>query len=178
MMMMMMMVVMMVVMMMMVVMVMMVVVMMVMMMVMMIYEVTDATEKDEDPNNSSTIGFPFVDFIIAACHDLRADDNIRKTAIEKCDERIIALVSRELVAAEAHYTAPVITNLTVVQLARENVKLQEKQTLIDKAIDNEHHIIEAALCIREKLKTLEINSSWPPNHQSFMTVLSTCQTAS
>ncbi|KAK3750817.1 hypothetical protein QZH41_000085, partial [Actinostola sp. cb2023] len=53
-------------------------------------------------------------------------------------------------------------NLTVVQLARENVKLQEKQTLIDKAIDNEHHIIEAALCIREKLKTLEINSSWPP----------------
>ncbi|KAK3713975.1 hypothetical protein QZH41_005644 [Actinostola sp. cb2023] len=53
-------------------------------------------------------------------------------------------------------------NLTVVQLARENVKLQEKQTLIDKAIDNEHHIIEAALCIREKLKTLEVNSSWPP----------------
>ena len=37
------------------------------------------------------------------CTDLRADDSIRTIAISKGDTRIIALVSRELVAAEACY---------------------------------------------------------------------------
>lgn len=37
------------------------------------------------------------------CTDLRADDCIRTTSIAKGDTRIIAIVSRELVAAEACY---------------------------------------------------------------------------
>ena len=40
---------------------------------------------------------------LVKCVDLRADEKIRKVSIEKGDRKIIALVSRELVAAEAHY---------------------------------------------------------------------------
>ena len=37
------------------------------------------------------------------CCDLRADDSIRKSAIAKGDSRIIGVLSREIVAAEAWY---------------------------------------------------------------------------
>ena len=37
------------------------------------------------------------------CVELRGDDSIRKSALYKKDQRILALASRELVAAEAHY---------------------------------------------------------------------------
>ena len=35
--------------------------------------------------------------------DLRADDTIRRAATRQCDQRILALLNRELVAAEGHY---------------------------------------------------------------------------
>ena len=37
------------------------------------------------------------------CIDLRADENIRKTALAKNDSKLLAIVSRDLVAAEACY---------------------------------------------------------------------------
>ena len=37
------------------------------------------------------------------CSEFRGDDSIRKAALHKKDQRILALASRELVAAEAHY---------------------------------------------------------------------------
>ena len=37
------------------------------------------------------------------CVDMRADETIRKAAVGKNDHRILAVVSRELVAAEASY---------------------------------------------------------------------------
>ena len=40
---------------------------------------------------------------LVKCVDLRADDKIRKMALMNGDERIIGLVCRDLVAAEAHY---------------------------------------------------------------------------
>ena len=40
---------------------------------------------------------------LTQCRDLCADATIRNTAIQRMDERILALVSRDLVAAEGHY---------------------------------------------------------------------------
>ena len=40
---------------------------------------------------------------LVQCRDLRADHSIRKSAMEKKDSRILALASREIVAAEACY---------------------------------------------------------------------------
>lgn len=40
---------------------------------------------------------------LTQCRDLRSDHTIRNSAIAKVDERMLAIVSRELVAAEAHY---------------------------------------------------------------------------
>ena len=37
------------------------------------------------------------------CEKLRADDTIRRAATRQCDQRILALLSIELVAAEGHY---------------------------------------------------------------------------
>ena len=37
------------------------------------------------------------------CTELRADSRVREAAVQKLDERILAIVSRELVAAEGHY---------------------------------------------------------------------------
>lgn len=37
------------------------------------------------------------------CIELRADDTIRRAAVRKGDNRMLAIVSRELVAAEGHY---------------------------------------------------------------------------
>jgi len=37
------------------------------------------------------------------CKDLCADARIRNTAIQRMDERILALVGRDFVAAEGHY---------------------------------------------------------------------------
>ena len=37
------------------------------------------------------------------CSELRADDRIRKAAVTKLDQRMLAITSRELVAAEGHY---------------------------------------------------------------------------
>ena len=41
--------------------------------------------------------------ILIQCIDLRADENIRKTALAKNDSKLLAIVSRDLVAAEACY---------------------------------------------------------------------------
>lgn len=35
--------------------------------------------------------------------ELRSDKTVREIAIERCDERIIAITSRDIVAAEEHY---------------------------------------------------------------------------
>ena len=40
---------------------------------------------------------------LVQCRDMRADSSIRKIATQKNDSKILALVSRELVAAEARY---------------------------------------------------------------------------
>ena len=40
---------------------------------------------------------------LVQCRDLRADHSIRKSAMEKKDSRILAIASREIVAAEACY---------------------------------------------------------------------------
>lgn len=40
---------------------------------------------------------------LVKCVDLRADDTVRGAAVRKNDSRLIALVSREIVAAEVHY---------------------------------------------------------------------------
>lgn len=40
---------------------------------------------------------------LTLCAELRADDKFRKVAVQKLDSRILALVSRDLVAAEGHY---------------------------------------------------------------------------
>lgn len=37
------------------------------------------------------------------CTELRCDQRIRECAVQKSDERILAIVSRDIVAAEAHY---------------------------------------------------------------------------
>ncbi len=37
------------------------------------------------------------------CLQLRGDQSVRDAAIRKCDEKILALTSREILAAEAHY---------------------------------------------------------------------------
>ena len=46
------------------------------------------------------------------CVDLRSDETVRRVAIEKCDKKIIAASSRELVAAEAHYHRSCYRNFT------------------------------------------------------------------
>ena len=40
---------------------------------------------------------------LGQCRDMRADSSIRKIATQKNDSKILAPVSRELVAAEARY---------------------------------------------------------------------------
>ncbi len=40
---------------------------------------------------------------LTKCRELRADDTIRRAAVGKGDNRMLAIVSRELVAAEGHY---------------------------------------------------------------------------
>ena len=37
---------------------------------------------------------------------LRVDETLRNIATENCDHKIMSLTSREIVAAEAHYTGP------------------------------------------------------------------------
>lgn len=41
--------------------------------------------------------------LLTQCVELRADEKIRKAAVAKVDNRMLAIVSRELVAAEGHY---------------------------------------------------------------------------
>ena len=41
--------------------------------------------------------------LLTQCVDLRSDETVRKAATEKLDSRILAIVSREMVAAEALY---------------------------------------------------------------------------
>ena len=50
--------------------------------------------------------------ILVKCVDLRADNKIRKIATEKGDNKIIAMVTRELVAAETHYHRSCYRNYT------------------------------------------------------------------
>ena len=45
--------------------------------------------------------------------ELRADETVRDAAIRRCDERIIALTSRDIVAAEGHYHATCYRRYTV-----------------------------------------------------------------
>lgn len=40
---------------------------------------------------------------LTQCSELRADDKVRQCALKKMDKQILAIVSRELVAAEGHY---------------------------------------------------------------------------
>lgn len=40
---------------------------------------------------------------LVQCTELRADDKVRKAAVSKMDSRVLAIVSRDLVAAEGHY---------------------------------------------------------------------------
>ena len=40
---------------------------------------------------------------LTKCRELRADDSVRRAATVREDSRVLAIVSRELVAAEAHY---------------------------------------------------------------------------
>ena len=47
--------------------------------------------------------------------EMRADKTIRDTAIKKCDERLIAITSRDLVAAEAHYHVSCYKSYTYCQ---------------------------------------------------------------
>ena len=46
------------------------------------------------------------------CSELRGDDSVRRAAVFKKDQRILALASRELVAAEAHYHKTCYLNYT------------------------------------------------------------------
>ena len=58
------------------------------------------------------------------CVDLRADDSIRKAAIAKGDSRIIALASRDLVAAEAWYHGQCYRDYTRPKKAGKNSDLE------------------------------------------------------
>lgn len=40
---------------------------------------------------------------LVQCIELRADNTVRSAATRKCDQRVLALLSRDLVAAEGHY---------------------------------------------------------------------------
>ena len=59
---------------------------------------------------------------LVKCVDLRADGKIRKVSIEKGDRKIIALVSRELVAAEAHYHRSGYKEQMIARISKMNVK--------------------------------------------------------
>ena len=58
---------------------------------------------------------------------LRADQTLRKCAIQKGDEKILAVTSRDIVAAEAHYHVSCYKNYT-----RDGTKIPEYKDKINK----------------------------------------------
>ena len=67
---------------------------------------------------------------------LRADETLRKLAVERGDEKIIAVTSRDIVAAEAHYHVSCYKNFTSTKGYRPsstNEKTDNEDTLYQKA---------------------------------------------
>jgi len=67
---------------------------------------------------------------------LRADETLRKLAVERGDEKIIAVTSRDIVAAEAHYHVSCYKNFTSTKgygPSSTNEKTDNEDTLYQKA---------------------------------------------
>ena len=60
--------------------------------------------------------------------DLRADTTIREAATKKGDSKIMAIASRELVAAEAHYHISCYKRYTCIDTSREDIPLTERSS--------------------------------------------------
>ena len=72
--------------------------------------------------------------------DLRADENIRKTALAKNDSKLLAIVSRDLVAAEACYHGTCYKEYT-----RPKPEARSSSTLSFTSQDDEYACTESAV---------------------------------
>ena len=92
------------------------------------------------------------------CVELRGDDSIRKWALYKKDQRILALASRELVAAEAHYHQTCYNKYTRCLYETDNVDtdaesvMEVEEKSYDK-IENEAFIMLSELLRHELFPT-------------------------
>ena len=77
---------------------------------------------------------------VKSLHKLRADETQRKCAILKGDEKILALTSRDIVAAEAHYHCSCYKIYT-------KVKTKEHEHECEKTDRDEWYQREETLCV-------------------------------
>lgn len=80
---------------------------------------------------------------------LRADETLRKCAAQKQDEKIIAITSRDIVAAEAHYHVSCYKNYTR-NTAKENNGTEDNE--------DDYKIVEKKMHLQAFLSSLDLIS--------------------